>query len=153
MLKGLVTFLLLAGLTRSTPSLAESELDNLKGVHKLLLTAVEQSNLPLLETLVHPLAIGFFPEGLSPMILTREYRVKEAAPAILADLAKFTSTVYENEYRIFGTTGVVCTHANRQPKEGSKSKTRFLRSTYIFSKVNDKWLLTSWHTSDIPVKK
>lgn len=133
-------------------SLARDDVTSLKTTYTLLLQAVRQGNVGLVQNLVHPRAIGFFADSQFPVILG-SLKVSEVVSTLVADLAKFTSVQYDAEYRVVGTTGVVAVRTTEQPNRGTRARPSYLRSTFVFTKVDDRWLLVSWHTSEIPLKK
>lgn len=126
---------------------------SLKLAHQTLVTALASGNPAMVEPILWRDGIGFFRDSQLIVQLQGPYGPKEAIPAVLADLGRFTSASYETVYRVAGTTGVVCSAVNLQPKKGEKAPPRYVRGTWTYAFVDNGWRLLSWHSSDIPLKK
>jgi len=149
----LVLFTLLA----SACSLFAADEDELKAVHKLMVEAAKTGNLQMLESAIHPQALGFMRESQFPIQLKPDYGVRDFLPPFLADLSRFLVTPYESIVRVVGGTGVVCVTNTAvptapDPKTKKKGDPRFSRATYIYAKTEGRWKLVSWHTSETPLK-
>jgi hypothetical protein len=144
---------LVAVLAAPVASFAQGDVTSLKTVHALLLKAVEQGNVGLVGNLVHPQAIGFFADSQFPVILGSQQSIADVVSTLMSDLAMFTRVQYDAEYRVVGTTGIVAVRATQQPNPGTRARPVYLRSTFVFTDVDGKWMLLSWHTSVMPLNK
>lgn len=127
--------------------------NQLKAVHTLIQQAVESGNIPFLEKLIHPRALGFMRGSQFPVQLRMEYSVREAIPGISAELANFITTPYKKVYRVVGDTGIVCATSQSQAKKGTEEADRFSRAMYIYTRLAGAWKLLGWHTSETPLKR
>jgi len=134
-------------------SLAQGDVNSLKTTYTLLLQAVGQGNVGVVQNLVHPQAIGFFADSQFPVILGSKQSVSDVVGTLVTDLAKFTRVQYDAEYRVVGPTGIIAVRATEQPNPGTRARPTYVRSTFTFINVNDRWLLLSWHTSEMPLNK
>lgn len=125
-----------------------ADLDSLRAAHSLILKTVETSNITGLERRVHPRAMGFFRESQRAVTFNRS-----VAEFAMMDLQAFSATPYGTEYRVVGTSGIVCSVVRLAPDRSATSKPpRTVRGTYLYTNVDGRWLLASWHTSDVPLK-
>jgi hypothetical protein len=129
--------------------------DELKAAHGVVERAVDTGNINLLESVIHPQALGFFRVSQIPVLLTRTYTVRDAVPSVLEDLSNYSNIPYENKFRVVGNTGIVCTTNFQQPRKKSVRgpKKMYTRTTAVYTKTASGWKLLSWHTSDIPLAK
>jgi hypothetical protein len=147
---GLIALLVLA-----SPAVARGQAapeESLKIVHSLLTQAVNSGNVDAVTNLVHPQAVGFFRDSARLVQLRSDYGPTQVLPAVIADLAKFSSTPIDTVFRVVGEVGIVSIQMNQDAKEFS-GRDRYLRSSYIYVRVKDAWRLVSWHTSDTPLKR
>lgn len=135
-------------------SAQQSDVESLKIVHGSLTDLVASGDSALLESLVHPEAMGFFRDSQLPVSLSSRLTITDIAPALLNELSKFNRSTYDTMYRVIGDTGIVCARGAMVPVKlsGRKANTVYDRVTYIYSRINGNWRLVSWHSSDMPVK-
>lgn len=126
---------------------------NLKLAHQTLVSAIASGNPAMVEPIIARNGLGFYRESQLIVRLEGAYGPREAIPTLLADLGRFTSATYDTVFRVAGTTGVVCSASNLQPKKGEKAPPRFIRGTWTYVFVDGAWKLLAWHSSDIPLKK
>jgi len=127
---------------------------SLQAAHQMLIQAVDKSDVEMLISTVHPRAVAFFRPSQQPVQLTRTNSMRELAPSLLADLAKFSATTYGRVYRVYGDTGVVLATVAMTPVAGmnKKKRTEYDRATYVYNRSSQgKWMLVSWHTSATPL--
>jgi len=127
--------------------------DSLKLAHQAVMSAITSGNPAMLEPVLHRNAIGFFRDGQMIAQVGGGYSTKDAVPAVLADLGRFSMTEYDAVYRVAATSGVVCMGTRFQPKKGEKGQPRYIRSTWVYANLDGAWRLLSWHSSDVPLKK
>jgi hypothetical protein len=147
----ILAFILALASTSLMNAQSESGETTLKTAHEFLMNAVKSGNLTSLGAVIHPRALGFYRQSQFAVQLRSEYSATDALPAVLDDLSKFVSIPTDTVYRAIGSTGVICMSATLTPKKGSKEKTRYLRSTWIYVNVDGNWKLVSWHSSDTPL--
>jgi hypothetical protein len=125
--------------------------DSLKSTHALLISSANSANFAVLGSVVHPRALGFFQDSVLPVVLTPDV-MQTVLTSLSIDLASLVSVPYETEYAVMGDTGVVCVRYVQQ-KDGKASKEQaWRRGTFIYSKLEGKWLLVSWHISAMPLR-
>jgi hypothetical protein len=135
---------------------AQSAEDAVKTTHETLVAAVKSGNLTLVQSLIHPQAVGFFRASVRLVELSANYRAADALPDVLADLGQFVIVPHETRYRVIGSTAVVSMATSMQANAEAKKdrvKDRSSRSTYVYVAVDGNWKLMSWHTSDTPLVK
>lgn len=125
---------------------------SLKVAHEAMISSMTSGNMPVLQAMIHPQALGFFRESQFPVQIRGDYTAADAVPSVIAELGRFvaipmTSTVY----RVIGQAGIVCMASALQPKKGEKQIPRYLRGTYVYVFEDGKWKLVSWHGSDTPL--
>ncbi len=135
------------------PAQSGATVDTLKITHGTLMAAVKSGNPAMLEPILHSNALGFFRDSQMIVQFGSGYSPKDAIPAVLTDLARFTPANYDTVYRVASDTGVVCMATALQPQAGQRTQARYIRSTWIYADVGGTWKLLSWHTSDIPLAK
>ncbi|HVH29660.1 MAG TPA: nuclear transport factor 2 family protein [Vicinamibacterales bacterium] len=135
---------------------AQSAQDAVKATHETLVAAVKSGNLTLVQSLIHPQAVGFYRASVRLVELSANYRAADAIPDVLADLGQFVIVPHETSYRVIGGTAVVSMATSMQANAEAKKdrvKDRSTRSTYVYVAVDGNWKLLSWHTSDTPLVK
>jgi hypothetical protein len=125
---------------------------SLKAAHQLLVQSVNSGNLALLGNVVHPRALGFFRDSQMLVQLGGSYTTTDVVPAVVADLSRFTTIPYDTVFRVSGDVGVVCMTAYMQTST-VRVEDRYVRTTYVYARVDGNWRLLSWHSSDIPLAK
>jgi len=150
-----LSFLVILFFFLSASLLGATAEDELKAAHGVVERAVDTGNINILESVIHPRALGFFRISQIPVLLNRNYTVRDAVPAVLEDFSHYSSIPYESKFRVVGNTGIVCTTSYQQPKKKSVKgpKKRYTRTTAVYTKTAGGWKLLSWHTSDIPLAK
>jgi hypothetical protein len=140
-------------LTSITVVSGQSDIDSLKASHRLLVEAVATGNIDLFVPRIHPRALGFFKNSQLVVKLSPQKTAADMAPSLLADLSTLVSTAMQDEYRVEGDTGVVCSTFSRTPTTGmdKKKRTEYFRATYVYARHQRNWLLLSWHTSNTPL--
>ena len=98
-------------------SAVAADVDGLRAAHALVLKTVESGDITDLEKRVHPRAIGFFRAGQRAVSFSRA-----VAEFAMTDLQAFSATTYGSEYRVVGTSGVVCSVVRLAPERSTSSK-------------------------------
>lgn len=145
----------LATATFASVALAQSgpTEDSLKLAHQTLASGIASGNPAMVVPILHRSGVGFYRDSQLIVRLGGSYGPEEAIPTVLADLGRFMSATYETVFRVAGTTGVVCSASNLQPKKGENVPPRFIRGTWTYAFIDGAWRLLAWHSSDIPLKK
>jgi len=131
--------------------------DDLKTTHRLLVEAAKTGNVAFLESVIHPQALGFMRESQIVVDLTGGSRLREIIPSLLVDMSRFLLTPYETAFRAFGNSGIICSTSAAvpqapDPKTNKKGPARYSRATWLYARLDGRWRLVGWHTSDIPLK-
>ena len=151
--KLLILLLLLVGLTGQTSGQDALALDSLKVVHGSLMKAVDAGNLDAIVRGVHPEAIAFLRDSTYVTRFGPEHTVKDALSELLVAFSGMVSVTHDEEFRVYGNTGIVVERSVMQPGGKSKKETRPTRTTLIYSRQEDgRWLLVSWHGSATPLR-
>ncbi len=124
------------------PLTASNEI-SLKAAHSLFMESLKSADVNALEASVHPRALGFFNVSQRAVLLT--------ARSIFSDFARFARTATQDDYRVVGDTGVVCSTLQLVPA-GGKGKRESARVTLIYTFLEGRWRLFSWHSSNVPLK-
>lgn len=137
-------------LLRPVPCSASQGVASLEAAHALLVQAVDSGNIELVAKSVHPRALGFFRGSQFPVVLTPQHGIREVLPQLLTELSDLIATPYDSEFKVIGQSGIVCSRFVYQKGGKSRKETMHSRATYVYSRIDERWLLISWHTSDIP---
>ena len=141
---------LFAFLLTHFPLTASNEI-SLKAAHSLFMESLKSADVNALEASVHPRALGFFNLSQRAVLLTARRNIGVLAPSIFSDFARFARTATQDDYRVVGDTGVVCSTLQLVPA-GGKGKRESARVTLIYTLSEGRWRLFSWHSSNVPLK-
>jgi len=148
-----LTIIVAAALLTSGYAQVSPTEESLKVVHDTVINSVTKGNVPAVQAVMHPQALGFFRESQSPAQVKGGYTTTDALSSVLAELTSFvafptTATVY----RVVGNVGLALMTATLEPHKGEKKKLpRYLRGTYVYVWNDGYWKLLSWHSSDTPL--
>ena len=153
-MKPLIALLCVVATCVTHSSLEASDVASLRIAHGILLAALDSGDIARMERGVHPQALGFFRLSQLPVKLTKENGVKEMGPAIAADHARFANTTFDSKYVVAGNTGIVVSRMALTPKDKRDKNIAltYTRVTDVYTYLEGRWLLVSWHTSDAPLK-
>lgn len=128
-------------------------LDDLRAASEATIKAWNSLNSDAIMAGWHPEAVGFWANDKSPAIPSRERKsFREAMKAWVDAREEYNSELLNPEYRIVGSTGVVCGllrdsyKLKGQPRQTGRTQ-RYV-ATYV--KQNGKWLQLAWHLSRVP---
>ena len=132
------------------PLTASNEI-SLKAAHSLFMESLKSADVDSLQASIHPRALGFFRASQRAVLLTARRNIAVLAPSIFSDFARFARTATQNDYRVVGDTGVVCSTLQLVPADG-KGNRESSRVTLIYTFSEGRWRLFSWHSSIVPLK-
>ncbi len=125
---------------------------SLKVVHDTVINSVTKGNVPAVQLILHPQALGFFRESQFPAQVKSGFTTTDALSAVLTELTSFVAfPTTETVYRVVGNVGIVLMTATLEPHKGEKKLPRYLRGTYVYVWNDGYWKLLSWHSSDTPL--
>lgn len=132
--------------------------EDLKATHRLVAEAARTGNVAFMESVIHPRALGFMRGSQMIVELDSSTGAREIVTPLIVDMSRFLLTPYQTVFRALGDTGVVCTTVVGKPladdpKTGKKGPDMYNRATYLYARLDGRWRLVSWHSSDIPLKK
>ncbi|RPJ56959.1 MAG: hypothetical protein EHM23_22060 [Acidobacteria bacterium] len=127
--------------------------ESLKVVHDTVINSVTKGNVPAVQAVMHPQALGFFRESQFPAQVKGGFTTTDALSSVLAELTSFVALpTTANVYRVVGNVGLALMTATLEPHKGEKKKLpRYLRGTYVYVWNDGYWKLLSWHSSDTPL--
>jgi len=127
--------------------------ESLKVVHETVINSITKGNVPAVQSVMHPQALGFFRESQSAAEVKSGFTTTDALSSVLAELTSFVAfPTATTLYRVVGNVGLALMTATLEPHKGEKKKPpRYLRGTYVYVWNDGYWKLLSWHSSDTPL--
>jgi ketosteroid isomerase-like protein len=147
-----VSLVALTILTSAQPARAQDEA-SLKAAHDRYLAQWMAGDLTAIDRGLQAAAVGFWADQAAPTDFQglSAARRQQALKALFTRARDLKITPINVKYRTFQHTGIVWGYYKVESKDSKGSlHTDNWRTTEVFTRDADRWLLASWHLANVP---